>query len=623
MRKFYVCSLLVLILFQNLRWAETLDTTISTPEFSIPTAADLTPESNWVVQWLTYFYLNPKPGKVGDVLKTLDELGWLNSANGSILGFLATLFKHYPGSYESALQKFQVLAIKSRLALIKAAWLQDPKNCSDIMHRFQSSLTEEERSMIQRLKAKSAQNLLRDEIDVPSKLDQLWGGFFVTGKQEYIRRLASVLDDYTEGNAYKDEQVIANASHWSLISNSIQHLQVYDHIVNLSKKCIQKEKCLNLWDIAARSTIERSRMSDDDLLRNDFPVKFEIHLEKSKSNKSSSLVTLAEDFLFGRGTKKDVTKSIELLERAHRLGNGTASLRLGELYKSGVGKKKDPRLAVSFFTTAAQRGSSLGKLQLAVCKFLGIGGEKAELQGVDLAREAADAGQVSAQQLLARIYTKDKIVKQDYDQAVYWLEKAAVAGSANAAFSLWKVLHARKPEKIDLAGAHHWLVRAASMGHPGALVLLRAETSKESPRWQSESRSAAETGDAESQFDLAMEYVRGNNREKDIGEAINWLRKAADQNHLMAMNNLAYLLSQRDEELEHALEVVDKVLKIEPDSHHTLDTKGWILYKMGKLAESLEYIKKACDLDPESESNDKGRHLRIIQEAIRMSNEEE
>jgi len=87
----------------------------------------------------------------------------------------------------------------------------------------------------------------------------------------------------------------------------------------------------------------------------------------------------------------------------------------------------------------------------------------------------------------------------------------------------------------------------------------------------------------------------------------------------MAMNNLAYILSERAQDLEFALNLADRALEKEPDQHNLLDTKGWILYKLGRLQEALQFVSKAASMDEESETNDKGRHLKIIKEAIELS----
>lgn len=65
-------------------------------------------------------------------------------------------------------------------------------------------------------------------------------------------------------------------------------------------------------------------------------------------------------------------------------------------------------------------------------------------------------------------------------------------------------------------------------------------------------------------------------------------------------NNYAYSLSTRGEQLERALKMVNFAL--EKDSLNTayLDTKGWILYKLGDYAEAHKFISRAIELGTES-----------------------
>jgi uncharacterized protein len=57
-------------------------------------------------------------------------------------------------------------------------------------------------------------------------------------------------------------------------------------------------------------------------------------------------------------------------------------------------------------------------------------------------------------------------------------------------------------------------------------------------------RKAAEQGDANSQFNLALRYYNGEEVPKDLIEAVKWYRKAAEQGDLKAQNTLASCYSK-------------------------------------------------------------------------------
>jgi tetratricopeptide (TPR) repeat protein len=64
------------------------------------------------------------------------------------------------------------------------------------------------------------------------------------------------------------------------------------------------------------------------------------------------------------------------------------------------------------------------------------------------------------------------------------------------------------------------------------------------------------------------------------------------------MNNLAYFLINKDQNINEGMELVDKALELSPNIWYILDTKGWGLYKQGKYKEALELIEKSDSLKP-------------------------
>lgn len=76
-----------------------------------------------------------------------------------------------------------------------------------------------------------------------------------------------------------------------------------------------------------------------------------------------------------------------------------------------------------------------------------------------------------------------------------------------------------------------------------------------------------------------------------------------DPEDSMVLNNYAYYLSERGCNLDKALEMSKKCLEKEFGNYTYLDTYAWILFKMNRTEESLEYIKKCLEAggqdDPE------------------------
>ncbi len=70
--------------------------------------------------------------------------------------------------------------------------------------------------------------------------------------------------------------------------------------------------------------------------------------------------------------------------------------------------------------------------------------------------------------------------------------------------------------------------------------------------------------------------------------------------NVYVLNNYAYYLALDGKNLDKALEMSGRTLKIAPKSPSYLDTYGWILYKQGKYIEARAYLVRAIALEPES-----------------------
>lgn len=82
----------------------------------------------------------------------------------------------------------------------------------------------------------------------------------------------------------------------------------------------------------------------------------------------------------------------------------------------------------------------------------------------------------------------------------------------------------------------------------------------------------------------------------------------------VAVNNLlAYSLAQKGDRLDEALGLIESALKAEPKSAAFLDTKGWVLLKMGRVKEARDILKDALDICKKGEGSCYviERHLKI------------
>jgi tetratricopeptide (TPR) repeat protein len=66
-------------------------------------------------------------------------------------------------------------------------------------------------------------------------------------------------------------------------------------------------------------------------------------------------------------------------------------------------------------------------------------------------------------------------------------------------------------------------------------------------------------------------------------------------------NALGYSLADRSERLEEAETLIDKALALAPDDFYILDSKGWVLYRLGKAEQALDYLRRAYNARAEPE----------------------
>ncbi|MBN2791276.1 MAG: tetratricopeptide repeat protein [Desulfuromonadales bacterium] len=118
-------------------------------------------------------------------------------------------------------------------------------------------------------------------------------------------------------------------------------------------------------------------------------------------------------------------------------------------------------------------------------------------------------------------------------------------------------------------------------------------------------RQALEYTTAGVQFfpeDVRLRYQLGIIQEKlgDRNAAVASMEKIlkVDPDHADALNFLAYHQAEKGLDLELALTRVQKALELNP-SGYIVDTLGWVLFKMGRLAESRVQLEDAAQLHPE------------------------
>ncbi|MCL4538100.1 MAG: tetratricopeptide repeat protein [Bacteroidetes bacterium] len=66
-----------------------------------------------------------------------------------------------------------------------------------------------------------------------------------------------------------------------------------------------------------------------------------------------------------------------------------------------------------------------------------------------------------------------------------------------------------------------------------------------------------------------------------------------DPKNSLILNNYAYSLSERDVQLDKALQMAKLAIELDPKNSAYLDTMGWVYYKLGEYEKAADFVKKA------------------------------
>ncbi len=97
-----------------------------------------------------------------------------------------------------------------------------------------------------------------------------------------------------------------------------------------------------------------------------------------------------------------------------------------------------------------------------------------------------------------------------------------------------------------------------------------------------------------------------------------WLEQllASEPENHVALNNLGYMLIDRDIDVNKGLSLVEKALHRSPEESSYLDSKAWGLYKIGKYEEALKILEglEASGM----KANELWLHLAKVCEALKL-----
>lgn len=192
---------------------------------------------------------------------------------------------------------------------------------------------------------------------------------------------------------------------------------------------------------------------------------------------------------------------------------------------------------------------------------------------------------------LGRIAASEK----KYTEALEWFNK--VKGGELAFESQVQVAQILvQQDKLDLAQTAFRKLRKQRADLATRIYLIESETLR---RVEANSRAMAILNEALKHYpdDKDLLYARAllgehidqlDILERDLSRVLE-----LDPENVNALNALGYTLADRTDRFEEAMELVKKAFAKQPDDAAILDSMGWVNFRLGKLEDSVRYLKRA------------------------------
>jgi TPR repeat protein len=230
--------------------------------------------------------------------------------------------------------------------------------------------------------------------------------------------------------------------------------------------------------------------------------------------------------------------------RAAQQGDPRALLTLGHLFSGSL-----DNLAADCFLKAAEQGFAEAQFALAQQFDTGKGVTKDATQAFQWFLSAARQADPQAQLQVGLRCLSGRGTEINLHEAIHWLRLAAESGVAKAQWNLG-ALYASGAENLerDLKLAFDWCQKAAEQAFVpaqatlGVIYALTGHHEKALLYWA----QAAEAGDAEAQYNLALMFAKGTVVTKDPAKAFDYFLKAACQGLAQAQGRVGLMYAQGD-----------------------------------------------------------------------------
>ncbi len=283
---------------------------------------------------------------------------------------------------------------------------------------------------------------------------------------------------------------------------------------------------------------EEMRKEADSIRPSDPARAAELYAEASDMGDAQASSSLGYMLMVGEGVGKDLKKAVEYLRKAADAGDAKAMVNLGNLIL-----EEDPTEALRCFETAGEAGSVTAMMNAAVMHRTGAGIPMDASKAVYWLEKASESD-VSAMSVLAHILRTGENVPADKPRAAGLYRRAAELGDADSQYDLAMMLDSGDGIPMDREEAEKWFRESASQGDNDARLCLGGILYERGDYAGAEEvfTDAAIDGDPKAMYNLALIYAGGNLGTPDMGKAKEWLEGASDMGFAYAQSMLGTIL---------------------------------------------------------------------------------
>ncbi|WP_181918347.1 MULTISPECIES: tetratricopeptide repeat protein [unclassified Wenzhouxiangella] len=215
----------------------------------------------------------------------------------------------------------------------------------------------------------------------------------------------------------------------------------------------------------------------------------------------------------------------------------------------------------------------------------------------DLPEAAQRSGHAYLVAQFAELVGRDEAALEWYErvddparQEESMLRRAAILGRMGRVEAGRSILAELREQGDDELVLDTWLIEAEmlrSNGRAAEAVELLAEPLAEN------------RGSTELLYARALSAATAGNvdlAEQDLRRIIQM-----DGDNAMALNALGYTLTDLTDRHQEAYRLIQRALELDPEDPATLDSMGWVLYRLGRAEEAVDYLQRALEGDENPE----------------------